>query len=122
VTSRVAIDTARSHPECIDPRGRRPGPRFVELVPLAATNEPELEIDAVRLTMASRMLDSARVVLTHQQMSALALWLDGFDAGGIAAQLQLADASAATRVVRAALKRLRDRHREGAVAEAEDLP
>jgi DNA-directed RNA polymerase specialized sigma24 family protein len=119
VTTRVAIDYARAHDECVDPRGRRGQARWVELVPLGET-DASAGLDPARHAQVLRVLERARTELRADQLQALAAWLEGEDARGIAARLGLDDDDAARRTLRSALKRLRDRFAEGASAPMEE--
>jgi DNA-directed RNA polymerase specialized sigma24 family protein len=113
VTTRVGVDYVRAHPECIDPRGRRGGDRWVELVPLLETAQ-SASVDPSRRAQALRVLERARGELRSEQLVALAAWLEGEDAAGIAVRLGTDDPAAAQRVLRAGLKRLRDHYRQPA--------
>ena len=105
VATRVAIDRARKV---------RPAERAN-----AASDpiDPDAEItdrrapDMDRRATARGVLQSARHELTQPQFDALVAWLVGDDAAEIARRLQLGDANEAERLVRSAIKRLRDRYR-----------
>jgi DNA-directed RNA polymerase specialized sigma24 family protein len=105
VATRVAIDRARQ---------LRPTERAQ-----AASDpiEPGSEItdrrapDMERRATARGVLQSARHELTPAQFDALVAWLVGDDATEIARRLELANANEAERLVRSAVKRLRDRYR-----------
>ena len=112
VAIRVAIDHVRAHPEHVDPRGRRGDERWAQLVPLDTAPELRDEGDLNGRTTALRLLEHARKELSVEQLTALHLWLEGVAHAAIAKRLKLEDERAAVRVVRAALKRLRDRYRE----------
>lgn len=113
VTARTAIDYVRSHPEYRDVRGRGTATddvgRWVRFVPL--TREPiHPGADPTKVATAAVMLERARDELRPEQLSALYLWLQGDDHVEIAARLGLGSPKEADRLVRAALKRLRDRY------------
>jgi DNA-directed RNA polymerase specialized sigma24 family protein len=105
VATRVAIDRARKV---------RPAERAnAASDPIEAGAEitdrraPDIE----RRATARGVLQSARHELTQPQFDALVAWLVGDDASDIARRLHLADANEAERLVRSAIKRLRDRYR-----------
>ena len=119
VTARAAIDHVRAHPEYTDVR--RPAPvtadpetteirsRWVPIVPLH--DEPDGEpADPTEVMTATRLLEKARGELRSDQLQALYLWLSGHDHAEIADRLELATPRDADRLVRAALKRMRDRY------------
>jgi DNA-directed RNA polymerase specialized sigma24 family protein len=112
VATRVAIDHVRAHPEHVDPRGRRGDERWARLVPLDQAPELADERNLDGSATALRLLERARQELSVEQLSALYLWLDGVELAAIARRIGAPDDRAALRVVRAALKRLRDRFRE----------
>jgi len=116
VTARVAIDYVRAHPEFADTRDRGVGERWVRIVPMNEARAEAVTMDPDRVAMAGRALESARGSLRSDQLAALFLWLQGEDHGVIADRLHLASASEADRLVRSALKRLRDRLRHNAEA------
>ncbi|MEZ4226557.1 MAG: sigma-70 family RNA polymerase sigma factor [Polyangiaceae bacterium] len=112
VATRVAIDYVRSRPEHLDPRNRGSGRRWVEvLVGDEATLRSE-NADPLRMAAAEQMLDRAKDLLTRDQMVALWYWLDGGDHEVIAHRMRLGSAQHAERLLRAGLKRLRDRYRD----------
>ncbi len=121
LAARVAIDHVRAHPEHIDSRGRRGGERWAKLVSIDDVPVLSEERDLTQRTTALRVLERAREELSVQQLTALSIWLDGAGAEAIADRLGLSDKDAGLRVLRAALKRLRDRYREGDAAVAHDL-
>jgi DNA-directed RNA polymerase specialized sigma24 family protein len=113
VTARTAIDYVRAHPEYRDARGRddasEGADRWVRIVPLAG--EPvQPAADPTKVATAAVLLERARAELRPEQLSALYLWLQGDDHVEIAARLGLGSPREADRLVRAALKRLRDRY------------
>jgi DNA-directed RNA polymerase specialized sigma24 family protein len=114
VTARTAIDYVRSHAEYRDVRGSGAATtddlgRWVRFVPL--TREPIHPcVDPTKVATAAVMLERARDELRPEQLSALYLWLQGDDHVEIAARLGLGSPKDADRLVRAALKRLRDRY------------
>ncbi len=110
VTTRVAIDYVRSRPEHLDVRARKER-RWVTIVHEQELDSVALNLDPARLATARQLLDHARALLTHEQLGALVLWLDGADDAIIAERLRLSDAGDARRLLRAGLKRLRDRFR-----------
>lgn len=107
VASRVAIDCVRAHPECIDPRGRGGGDRWVRFVP----NWPIVEGAGPRadtLAQAAQLLELAQKVCSPLQLDVLQRWLAGSTRVEIAVELGTSDADV-HRALRAGLKRLRDR-------------
>ena len=114
VATRVAIDYVRSRPEHLDPRNRGGGRRWVEVLVGEEGSLRAQTTDPLRLASAEQMLDRARELLTRDQMVALWYWLDGGDHEVIAHRMRLANAKQAERLLRAGLKRLRDRFRQGA--------
>jgi DNA-directed RNA polymerase specialized sigma24 family protein len=123
LASRVAIDRLRAHPEHVDPRGRRGVERWAKLVALDDAPEPAEERDLLGRATALGLLERARRELSVEQLTALHLWLDGVGHAAIAERLRLDDERDARKVVRAALKRLRDRYRDAPRGqEAEDTP
>jgi DNA-directed RNA polymerase specialized sigma24 family protein len=116
VTARAAIDYVRAHPEYVDPRGAGASTadgalsRWIRIVPMPASEPAAPGLDPVRIATASVLLERARQDLDRAQLSALYLWLQGEDAAAIAERLGLATPRDAERLVRAALKRLRDRY------------
>ena len=119
VAARVAIDYVRAHPECRDPRGRHPEmERWVRMVPVTDADPVPPGLDPTGLATASQMIEHARAELRKEQLAALFLWLQGSDKNAIAARLELASVEEAQRLVRSALKRLRDRYARPALADA----
>jgi DNA-directed RNA polymerase specialized sigma24 family protein len=114
VTARAAIDHVRAHPEYLDPRAgaASDGPRWVTVVPMPDAELAYPFVDPEKVATAVIMLERARKDLAPDQLAALYVWLHGGDHGEIAARLGLASARDAERLVRAALKRLRDRYAE----------
>ncbi len=114
VTARAAIDHVRAHPEYLDPRGggASDGPRWVTVVPMPDAELAHPFADPDKVATAIVMLDRARRDLEPDQLAALYVWLHGGDHGEIATRLGLGSARDADRLVRAALKRLRDRYAE----------
>ncbi len=114
VSVRAAIDYVRRHDEYRDVRGGRDDGtgRWVRLTPLA---EPPAQpaVDPVHLVTATLMLERAREVLRRDQLIALCRWLQGDDFAAIAERLDRSS-PAAQKLVRSALKRLRDRYRPAA--------
>ena len=110
VTARASIDYLRAHPEFDDARGR-PGaaPKWVHVVPMADPDARAVPADASSRAAVAQLLDRARRDLRPDQLAALSLWLEGSTAEEIDEELVLGDAPAADRLVRSALKRLRDR-------------
>lgn len=110
VTARAAIDYVRAHPEFDDGRGTNREPRWFRVVPTANVDAgAATDRDPVLRATAHELLDRARRDLEPKQLSALAHWLEGRSHDEIASRLSLADGGEADRLVRAALKRLRDR-------------
>jgi hypothetical protein len=120
VAARSAISYVRGHAEYLGPDdagndgddGRH---RWVELVPMTA--EPaELTVDPLRKLEGQSLLTRARAQLRREQHEALVLWLHGSDRREIVRALRLDDDDEAERLVRSAIKRIRDRlAREGPV-------
>jgi DNA-directed RNA polymerase specialized sigma24 family protein len=114
VTARAAIDHVRAHTEYLDPRGNKGEtsgePRWVTVVPMPDRELPHPFGDPERVATAFVLLDRARKDLEADQLAALYVWLHGGGHGEIAERLGLASARDADRLVRAALKRLRDRY------------
>jgi DNA-directed RNA polymerase specialized sigma24 family protein len=110
VTARAAIDHVRAHPEFSDTRGR-PGtePSWVRVVPMANVDAGTTTSDATTSAAASQLLERAKVELRGEQLRALSMWLEDASHADIAIELGLADPHEADRLVRSALKRLRDR-------------
>jgi DNA-directed RNA polymerase specialized sigma24 family protein len=121
VSTRVGIDYTRAHPECIDPRGKRGGERWVKIVPLPDPAQSPM-LDPARRIQVLRVLDRARSELRPEQLVALAAWLEGEDAAGIAMRLGSEDPDAAKRMLHSALKRLRDHFGQPAEAHALEEP
>lgn len=109
VATRVAVDHIRSHPEHL---GRSDRGRWVSLVPIDDVPPPMTERDFAGHATALRVLERARDELGARQLTALSLWLDGESYEAIAARLGAASPDEAHHVLRAALKRLRDRYRD----------
>jgi DNA-directed RNA polymerase specialized sigma24 family protein len=116
VATRVAIDYVRSRPEHLDPRNRGSGRRWVEVLVGDESTLRAESTDPVRMASAEQMLDRAKELLTRDQMVALWYWLDGGDHEVIAHRMRLPSSRHADRLLRAGLKRLRDRFRDGAAA------
>lgn len=112
VATRVAIDRMRAHPENVDSRGRHGDARWARLVSLDDAPPLVQDADVHGKTTALRLLERARQELSVEQLTVLCLWLDGVGFEAIAARMDLPDDRAALRVLRAALKRLRDRYRD----------
>ena len=112
VSVRAAIDYVRRHSEYRDVRGRHSlgGDRWVRHMPLGEPAATRPAVDPVNLTTATLMLERAREVLRRDQLLALCRWLQGDDFEAIAARLGLSR-PAAQKLLRSALKRLRDRYR-----------
>ena len=120
VATRVCIDHVRAHPENVDGRGRRGDERWAKLISLDDAPELADDRDGHGSATALRLLDRARQELSVEQLTALYLWLDGVDLTAIARRIGSPDERAALRLVRAALKRLRDRFRDAPAAEQRD--
>ncbi len=116
VATRVAIDYVRSRPEHLDPRNRAGGRRWVEVLVGDDASLRAPSTDPLRMAAAEQMLDRAHDLLTRDQMVALWYWLDGGDHEVIAHRMRLGNPKQAERLLRAGLKRLRDRFRDGADA------
>lgn len=119
VTTRVAIDAQRAHPEHL---GRTERARWVSLVPLDDAPLPVAERDLAAHATVLRVLERARDDLTAQQLTALSMWLEGESNQAIALRLGAATPEDAHRTLRAALKRLRDRFREPATEQPAEDP
>jgi DNA-directed RNA polymerase specialized sigma24 family protein len=107
---RSAISYVRAHPEYLgrpSPDDHRRG-RWAEVLPLGAEVDARM-VDPTRTVEARALLALARRQLREDQLEALLLWLEGREHGEIAALLSLGDVASAERLVRSALKRLRDR-------------
>jgi DNA-directed RNA polymerase specialized sigma24 family protein len=107
--TRACVDHVRAHPEFLDGRKRGCRGRWVELVglghaPVACAPSPE------QLVTAAILLGHARTQLRPEQREALHAWLAGLSFSDIAERLGLEEPTAAERMVRSALKRLRDRY------------
>lgn len=111
VTARTAIDYVRAHPEYTDMRGKKGGVRWVRLVAMREVDEPRAKLDPEKAATAALVLEHAQAILRAEQLAALLLWLQGDRCEDIAERLGLEDANGADRLVRSALKRLRDRFR-----------
>lgn len=118
VTTRVAVDYVRSHPESFGrertERGWVDVRSWQEGDDMRGPRAPDPE----RLVAAQQLLDRARAELDRDALAALYLWLTGEDFGHIAERVGLEDADAGRRLVRRALKRLRDRHGVGREGES----
>ncbi|MBI5537148.1 MAG: sigma-70 family RNA polymerase sigma factor [Deltaproteobacteria bacterium] len=120
VTARVAIDYVRAHPEYLDRRAHGAGERWVRVV--SASEFPQ-DLDGPSphdVATAAELLDSARRVLRAEQLTALCLWLQGDDEAGISKALELGEPADGRRLLRSALKRLRDRY-AAPVADADSV-
>lgn len=113
VAKRVGIDYLRGHPDYV---ARRSGDGDVAGDWIAPEPMPPSSQLGTRPPWTD--LGTARELARHadelptQQQEALAQWLGGADHAAIARALELPDALAAERLVRAALERLRRRVRE----------
>lgn len=122
VTARAAIDYLRAHPEFDDARGRASEePRWVRLLPMAEIELGTIESDAATRASAAQLVERARRDLKPDQLRALSLWLEGSSHDDIRMELGLAHSIEAERLVRAALKRLRDRFASPHDLDAEPL-
>jgi DNA-directed RNA polymerase specialized sigma24 family protein len=121
---RSAISYLRAHPEYLGRPSTDDAPcacRWAQIQPLGAELD-ELWADPTRTIEVRATLALARRHLRREQLDALLLWLEGYEHGEIAARLALPDGAAADRLVRSALKRLRDRlANEGAAALAPSI-
>lgn len=115
VAKRVGIDYLRAHPDYTrryDPDASRPGEwHDPETLPPASQLVGERPPVTARGT-AQKLLRIAAEVLTADQRAALELWVASESFEDIARKLELADGATATRLVRAALERLRRHVRE----------
>lgn len=115
MTKRVCIDYLRSTDQYIDRRRQRdassPG-RWIDNDPLppASRAHGERPPFTVRGT-AREILSYCGHALGHEQRAALELWTEGASADDIASALSLPDAASASRLVRAAVARLRRHYR-----------
>jgi DNA-directed RNA polymerase specialized sigma24 family protein len=114
VATNTAIDYVRTCPEF--DRGRGRWEKVGELPEELAGQHP----DPISGIDAGRILARAPQILRPRQLEALLLWLEGGNGDDIAGNLGLADARAAERLVRAALKRLRNRFAPKKSSEAGD--
>ncbi len=116
VATRVAIDHLRAHELYRDRRGSKTSeasPRWIDVGPLDDGHaEQPRAVSIEDIATARRALGHARQTLRSDQLAALGVWLEGHDADEIAARLGLANRDDATRLVRSALKRLRDHYAE----------
>jgi DNA-directed RNA polymerase specialized sigma24 family protein len=106
---RSAISHVRGHPEYLG-RGsaaERNGARWVEFLPLDVSIEAS-ECDPTEVMEGHALLQRARSILRLAQIEALLLWLAGARHAEIAERLGLEGDVVADRLVRSALKRLRD--------------
>jgi hypothetical protein len=107
MAARAAVSYLRAHPEYA--RGADHGrSRWVELEPMP-TDLEDARADPARDVAASSLLAEARRILRQDQLEALLLWLSGRDHAEMAQGLGLDGEAAADRLVRSALKRLRNR-------------
>ncbi len=108
VVRNVALRYVQEHPENVGNLAFS----WVELVPITDAIEEDRVPDEERIVRAidaGRILAYAEEHLGPEQRAGLHLWLGGEGHEAIAVALGLADARAADRLVRSALKRLRDR-------------
>lgn len=119
VTTRVAIDAQRAHPEHI---GRSDRARWVDLVPLDEAPPPLTQHDLAAHATVLRVLERARDELTADQLTALSMWLEGESNDAIALRLDAQTPEDAHRTLRTALKRLRDRFRDSVPAQTVEDP
>ena len=118
VAAHTAIDYVRTHAEYSNVR-RAPGApesagsRWVRLDPMPesgpAAGGPSSQ-ELARVTSALVLLERAKHLLRQEQLDALRLWLEDHDHAEIAERLELPGAAEADKLVRSALKRLRDRY------------
>ena len=107
VVKRLRIDYLRSLPEY--QRVRSGDGRELRVITLAELTD-DTGADQARADRAEvrRILEVlARPEFPADQRRALVLWLQGYDAGEVASQLQLADADSGRKLLRAARQRLR---------------
>lgn len=83
----------------------------MRLVAMRDAHEPRVTLDPEKAATAAAVLERAHAMLGPDQLAALLLWLQGERRGAIADQLGLEDPVEADRLVRSALKRLRDEFR-----------
>lgn len=114
VLRNCAVDYARAHPDYVPGQRQgsaRPG-GIAEGLPLPpASRGPGARPPVTAARTAGELLEFVRRELPEEQQRALELWMAGHDAADIAAALGLASAAAATRIVRAAVERLRRQFR-----------
>ncbi len=115
VAKRVGIDYLRGHPDYID-RRREPGAsapgRWIEQETLPpASQMPGARVPVTTRGTAREMLRFASAEIPEAQRRALELWIQSHSDDAIAAELGLASATEAHRLVRAALERLRRQFR-----------
>lgn len=113
MTTRAAIDYLRAHPEFDAARGRAGEARWFKVVPMSDPDGRSTVADAPSKAAVSELLDRARRDLRNDQLRALSLWLEGGTHLEIEQELGLRDAGAGERLVRSALKKLRDRFAPG---------
>jgi DNA-directed RNA polymerase specialized sigma24 family protein len=122
VAKRVGIDYLRGHPDYIDRRrdkhrGSAPG-EWVEAGTLPSGSKLRGERPPVtNKGTAQQLLRYAAGAIPDAQRRALELWVQSESYEEIARELDLADANAAERMVRAAIERLRRKFR----VEGEDV-
>ncbi len=108
VAMNSARDHVRSHPHYLGVREGEGG-RWALFLPLDEEQEGERP-DPTRLAEAHAIMAVAEKELTPAQLDALGRWLGCEDCAGIAAALDLeGGAGAGKRLLRSAIKRLRDR-------------
>lgn len=119
VAKRVAIDYLRAHPDYIDRRREQDASAPGALMN-PGTLPSESQLGGARPPVTNRgtaqeILRYAAASIPDDQRRALELWIQNADHAEIAAQLGLARAADAERLVRAALERLRRyfRHPDG---------
>lgn len=107
VVKRLRVDYLRSLPEY--QRVRSGNGRELRAITLAAlTDDAGADKAPADRAEVRRILEVlARPEFPADQRRALVLWLEGYDAGEVASQLQLADADSGRKLLRAARQRLR---------------
>jgi DNA-directed RNA polymerase specialized sigma24 family protein len=119
VAKRAGIDYMRGHPDYVDQRrradrGSSPG-RWVTFATLPPPSLlPDEAPSMTSRGTAAELLRHADASLPRTQLEALELWIQCVDHADIAERLQLDDAAAAERLVRAAIERLRRHFRSSA--------
>ena len=107
----TALNYTKAHQEHLGAGAREDGSRWATILPFDGEVAERLPAPGrlISAMEARRIQAYAEQALPPPQVRALCLWLTGHDDGEIARALDLADARAATRLVHAAILRLRHR-------------